>query len=200
MTKYQKAEDYAEYLFTLSLNEIRKNHKVLGEGSSRIVVEYSPRIAIKLAKGVKGVLQNDGEFSLYFNPPNYAHKNLKRFLATILEAVYVEGSEDIKALIVRSYPKKLYHFRSKKINREFYKCVRMLRDVDVGDRDRYSSYRVIGNTLKIVDYGFNDRSSTYYHKERMKKVMLSAEARRKKQGQDARQARNQILRDLGFIK
>lgn len=157
MRMYTKAYKLAEELLKLSIRQIRQKYNVIGEGTARIVVEYSPTIAIKVAKGEKGRIQNEVENEIFHTAP----RELKPYLARIYEQV-IEGDG---ALIVRKYPKKVKKLYAKKNVTEYQKIRKIMRinEFYIGDNDRSSSYRTKKNgSLIMVDYGFNKRTQQAY--------------------------------------
>lgn len=140
----------------------KAGYSIIGEGSGRIVVEYSPTIAIKFAKNNKGLVQNRVELETFLDIKYRYNSNR---LATILDFIK-DDNDKVIALIVRKYPLKVRKL-SKIIVKNLKERLENFNGLDPSllrtDLDFNSSWRKTNSgKLVCVDYGFNNDTKKIY--------------------------------------
>ncbi len=145
--------------------KFRKKYNIVGEGSARIVIKYSPNIVMKFAKDIKGLWQNEVEYDIYYSN---RHKNLGSILS-------ISSSDNqVFAIFMKYYPKRITLItinKRKKLLKSLYDNILINYNFEQGirgnDLSHPSSWRKTkSNKLLLVDYGYSNKVNLKYRDDK----------------------------------
>ncbi len=149
-----------------------KEKDILGEGGSRIVLRINDNYALKIAKNRLGITQNETELSTYTHKK---YRKLREHLAKIyntitykkvLVALICERCETKKMieddLLTEDKALKKLKLLAKKVLNNNPKNAK---EIYFGDLDSITSYGLVNNHVKILDYGYNNDGVRYHYND-----------------------------------
>ncbi len=148
------------------INNLKKNnYKLIGSGSCRIVYDLGNGYVVKVAKDVRGILQNETEHSTYQSCKS-------DFFAEILAV-----SENHRYLIMAKAKRitdirtVLRYYKVQKMN-DLIKRPLFAEDIESkkigsGDLKRASSWGIVKDVPVLIDYGLSQSTYTKYYRNKL---------------------------------
>ncbi|AEY66370.1 hypothetical protein [Clostridium sp. BNL1100] len=153
--------DFDELIFNLKKN----NYKRIGSGSCRNVYDLGNGYVVKVAKDVRGILQNETEYSTYRSCKSDFFAEIAAASENHRYLIMVKAKKITDIRIVLRYYK--VQTMSDLIKRPLFEEDIESKKIGSGDLKRASSWGIVNDVPVLIDYGLSQSTYKKYYRNKL---------------------------------